>query len=116
MWQKLSKERQNEIDLVINNMLSQTDAEYPRDSLLDITKELGIEVYTTDFKEFSDKVRYIIDKEQSPTKIYLNKKHHSATMKTFTLAHALGYYMLHDGVRFRVVSYGYDALRLNNIV
>jgi hypothetical protein len=43
----LSKEKQNEIDLSINNMLASLGLDYPENSLLDIIHALGIKVFAT---------------------------------------------------------------------
>ncbi len=105
---KLSKERQNEIDFKINEMLNKIGMEYPKNSLLEIINKLSIEAYTVDFGDAADYISGIIDREQkNKPKIYLNEKHSRET-QTFTLAHELGHYFLHDGAtNYRIDSYNH---------
>lgn len=103
----LTKERQREIAFAVDMMLAQLDMEYPESSLLDIINALGIKVYITDLGKFSNTVSGILDREQLPIKIYLNKNH-SKTRQAFTLAHELGHHALHKkGNKYRIDYYDY---------
>ena len=87
-------------------MLAKIGMDYPKNSLLEIIDELGVDVYLVDFEENYPGISGVVDKESIPPKIYLNKKH-SKTRQTFTLAHELGHYILHDGCRYRIDQYEY---------
>jgi Zn-dependent peptidase ImmA (M78 family) len=104
---KLAKEQQRNIEMAVNEMLARIGMEYPKNSLLEIIKELNIIAYLVDFKEHADKVSGIIDKRTIPAKIYLNKRH-PKTRQTFTLAHEIGHFILHDNsINYRVDTYLY---------
>lgn len=110
----LSIKNQKKIHRAVNQVLLQTNKSYPEDNLLDIVKSLNIEVKVTDFREYRDYVSGIInygdgDDDNKPT-IYLNdctppKK------QTFTLAHELGHFMLHDHKKrkLRIDKFNYRA-------
>lgn len=102
--------RQKEIDRKIDEILLQSNKSYPEDGLLDIVKSLGIEVFSYDFAEYADRVSGVIKpgNDLVPTKIYINKLH-SKERKTFTLAHELGHYLLHDhnSMKLRIDQYNY---------
>lgn len=105
----LKKIDQDRIDKALNAILIQTNKSYPEDSLIDIVKGLGIEVFLYDFGKFSDEVSGAVDaRDEKSPKIYLNIKH-SPERRTFTLAHELGHYLLHkhDNMKLRLDKYNY---------
>jgi len=109
---KISIERQQEIDESVNQVLLQTNKSYPEDNLLDIVKSLDIAVRVTDFDEFSNDISGVIhygDKENKPI-IYLNEDT-PPERQTFTLAHELGHFLLHehDKSKLRIDKFNYQA-------
>lgn len=106
----ITKQRQNYIDQRINKILVQTNRSYPEDSLLDIVKGLDIEVKVADFEKYAEVVSGMIlhDKESKKPTIYLNERN-SRERQTFTLAHELGHYLLHDGAKLRIDKYNYST-------
>lgn len=100
----LTLSKQNEIDAKVDQILLDTGLSYPKNGLLEITKALGINVYSSDLPDFENKkVKGIIkwpeenDADGRPT-IYLNKDL-SETTKMFTLAHEIGHFILHPNER-----------------
>lgn len=94
----LSLTRQKEIDQVIENFKLKTGLSYPENSLIQIAKAVGIDVFSIDLEDYANDVDGIIkyegdDKDKKP-KIYINKSFPDKR-KLFTLAHELGHYFLH---------------------
>lgn len=102
----LTNAEQSKINQEVDNIFLQTNLSYPKDSLLDIVKKLGVTVKVADFGEYANKVSGVINREHST--IYLNQNH-SQERQTFTLAHELGHYRLHKGARLRIDKYDYRA-------
>lgn len=105
----LPMDRQKEIDAKIDAIKLDTDLTYPEHSILDIINRMGLEVYIT---ELEDKVKGAIRYPQenelgSKPKIFVNSKY-SKEGRTFTLAHELGHFLLHDGEnKWRIDSIDY---------
>jgi Zn-dependent peptidase ImmA (M78 family) len=109
----LTTTKQEEIDNSVNQVLLQTNKSYPEDNLLDIVKSLDIAVKITDFGKFSDDISGVIHyggDEQKPT-IYLNEDTTPPERQTFTLAHELGHFLLHDHdkSKLRIDKFNYRA-------
>jgi len=111
----LSKDRQQEIDQIINGVYFATNQRYPDCGLIDILSRYGIDVAEYDFGDESNKVMGAI-KFPEPDKgvdrpIILVNQSRPDTNKTFTLAHEFGHYMLHkkEGMKFRLDTYDYSA-------
>jgi len=102
----LPRSEQKRIDNSVDSIFLQTNMSYPKDGLLNIVNALGIKVKVINLGEFSDKVSGVINKDHST--IYLNQDH-SPERQTFTLAHELGHYVLHNGVKLRIDKYNYQA-------
>lgn len=107
--QFLSKSRQEEIDIKVQQVLDDIGLKYPDNDLIEITKAYNINVHSIDTMEVlgSEDIQGVVDIQNKT--IFLNKKHPPAK-QTFTLAHELGHYFLHSDnkVRFRVDKYDYD--------
>ncbi len=108
----LPLERQREIDQVIDNLKLKTGLSYPENSLVQLTKAYGIDVYDVDLEDYSNSVDGIIKYEgDEPLKkpgIYINKKF-PPQRKIFTLAHELGHYLLHPNQeKLRIDSFNYS--------
>jgi len=104
-----TKDRQEEIDHAIDQLLQETGLQYPEDTLLDIVKKKGIQVYITDFEDQANEVSGIIKYPNGDEPaIYLNKDN-AKTRLTFTLAHELGHFLLHphNEEKYRVDKYEY---------
>ncbi len=112
MSAKITLSRQKQIDKTVSQMLLSLDKSYPENSLLEIAKAADLEVFVSDFKEHAETVSGIIipaENQTESTKIYLNQNH-SKTRQTFTLAHELGHYFLHDSKpKLRIDKYNYKA-------
>lgn len=94
----LKKNRQNEIDSIIDGILLQAEKTYPEDNLEDIIESYdNICMAEYDFKDDSSIISGAIAyTESGKTIIYINKVL-SPTRKTFTLAHEFGHFILHNG-------------------
>ena len=96
----LTKQRQNEIDFIIDDIAAKTGVFYPKDSLLDIAKVSSIKVYVTDLSEIGDNISGAIMYEdpaiKKGTSIFINENM-SGRRQRFTLAHELGHFFLHNG-------------------
>lgn len=108
----LTSERQGHIDNVINDLQLRSGLSYPENDLLEIVKAAGAEVYFTVLPKIEGKdVDGAVKWTESIGKIYINDAY-SSTRKTFTLAHELGHYLLHEGqekLRFDVFDYSSDS-------
>lgn len=104
----LSKARQEEIDRKISEVLMAHNLSYPDNGLLEITMALGIDVYASDLSDFGADVSGAIKRggEGERSQIILNKNQ-SKERITFTLAHELGHYFLHNGDKLRIDKYNY---------
>ena len=110
-------ERQRAIDSAISQIRLDTGMSYPKDGLLDIARELGLDVQVTELPDFESKgisaVIEWLDKEESEkvgaqARIYLNAKH-PPERRTFSLAHEIGHYMLHEHTtKYRIDSFDYS--------
>lgn len=106
---KISIERQDEIDRVINNLLDSIDMSCPENTIIDIMRGLDVGVYETDFdsNQLYNVSGAILYKDGKPT-IFINSKQ-PTRRKAFTLAHELGHYLLHENnTHFRLDKQSYD--------
>ena len=108
----LTSRRQKKIDSYVDQVLLQTNKSYPEDSLLDIVESLDIEVKVSDFGDHENEISGVIrygNGNEKPT-IYLNENT-PPERQTFTLAHELGHYMLHDHKKgkLRIDKFNYRA-------
>ncbi len=107
---RLTKDRQIEIDCAIEDLLQKTGAS---DSgvvkLLDLSKELGVEIKYAPFLETVNGVSGVIKYTGNPV-IYI-KKSLGKERQRFTLAHEIGHYVLHkkEGVDLRVDNLDYSS-------
>ena len=109
----LNPTRVSIIDKAVEQMVLNTGLSYPKDSLLDIAKALGVEVVSAELPDLQTKkvkgyIKWLSDEEKEKmgkpyrAKIYLNSNQ-ADTTKTFTLAHELGHFLLHkDTNNFRI--------------
>lgn len=91
---------QERIDTIIENLRMKTGLSFPEDNLVELVKQLGIEVYETKFVK-DETIDGFLEYPTKPTeqpKIYLNKNRPSSRKK-FTLAHELGHYILHHNTK-----------------
>lgn len=108
----LTKQRQNEIDFIIDDIASKTGVFYPKNSLLEIAEASKVKVYVTDLTEIGDNVCGAIMYDDPQTKkgasIFINKKMPGRRQR-FTLAHELGHFFLHNGsVKLRIDDLDYS--------
>lgn len=108
----LLKQRQNEIDFIIDDIAAKTGVFYPKNSLLDIAEVSGVKVYVEDLTEIGDNVSgailYKDPKTKKEASIFINKKM-SGRRQRFTLAHELGHFFLHNGeVKLRIDDLDYS--------
>lgn len=110
---RLKIERQKEIDQTIDDIKLKTGFDYPQNSILDITKGVGVEVYTIKFPDEYSSVNGLVLYSDSDTdtkgKIFINQDLKDQR-RTFTIAHELGHYVLHnDGkIKLRVDKFDYS--------
>lgn len=111
----LTKDRQQEIDKVIDGIYLYTNQRYPDSGLIEILSRYNIDVAEYDFGDESVAVMGAI-KYPEPDKgvdrpIILVNQSRSDTNKTFTLAHEFGHYLLHkkEGMKFRLDTYDYSS-------
>lgn len=97
MW--LQKNKINEIDWTINKILNSVDKSYPENNILEIVEALGITVSIADLDAVEKGLNGVVDIDEK--KIYLNSNY-SNKRRTFTLAHELGHFCLHKGMKFRM--------------
>lgn len=104
----LSIKRQQEIDKEIQKIYAATGLSYPEDSIIEIMKKLNIDVYLADFGDQSEHISGLIKKggDSEKSEIIINQLE-SKERRTFTLAHELGHYLLHDGDKYRIDRYNY---------
>lgn len=104
----LTLKKQHEIENRIENLRLNLGLSYPENSLLDIAKNLGLKVYEIDLSAHpgvNGVIKY--NGEVEGTAIYLNAAH-SPVRKTFTLAHEIGHFLLHNGrEKLRVDKFDY---------
>lgn len=104
----LTQKKQEEIENAVNLIYLKTGKSYPEDSLLDIAKEMGLEVRVADFNKLGEGyegVCGVVDPEQKT--IYVQNQ--NPGRNNFTLAHEIGHYVLgHVGKKFRIDKYNYD--------
>ena len=98
----LTKEEQERIDFkIFNDIILKTGKTTPKNSILEITTSLGIDVYLVDFdrkfpqfkRDISGMIQYPKGKEK--TKIFLSNQD-TPERRSFTLAHELGHFLLHE--------------------
>lgn len=109
---KLTKQRQNEIDQKIAEMLLSLNMSYPENNIEEIVKAKDIKIEIQDLSEIEEKVSGIIFSKNGQTTIFLNQVN-SPVRQAFSLAHELGHYILHDldvvdGVKLRLDKYNYS--------
>jgi Zn-dependent peptidase ImmA (M78 family) len=108
----LLKEEQKKIESFVESIQLQTGMSYPENSLIDIVKSLGVEVYLADLTKLGDDVSGVIqyptdENGNSQAAIYININYPD-TRKNFTLAHELGHYLLHPNeTKFRIDKFEY---------
>lgn len=114
----VSRERQSAIDSAIAQIKLDTGMSYPEDSLLAIAKQMGLDVQVADLPDFETKgisaiIEYLSEQESKDAgglraRVYLNSKH-EPERRTFSLAHEIGHYMLHDhSTKYRIDHYDYS--------
>ena len=107
----LTKQRQTEIDEHINRIRLQTGMSYPDNSLLDIARAMGVQVFEIDLSEQPDVsgvIQYKND-EGTPKPVLFINRDHPTERKAFTLAHELGHFVLHPHAdKFRVDRFDYS--------
>jgi len=89
----LSRQAMMKIEEIIDTITTQTCMMAPYNTALEITKELGLQVYFIDFGEQFYKLKGIVDYKNK--KIFLNKAIPIAN-KSFMLAKCVGHYVLHE--------------------
>lgn len=105
----LSSEKQNQIDVKINELLTNTGTSYPDDDLLSIVQKLGVKVVVADLSDIGDDVSGIVmpkEKGADQDTIMINARE-DGERRNFTLAHELGHYVLHNGTHLRIDKYNY---------
>jgi len=91
----ITLERQRTIENIVEGILSQHELSYPKNSLLEIAKALGAEVYFGDLPESeTEGVSGVIEWSNEKANIIINDSF-SPKRSTFTLAHELGHLILH---------------------
>lgn len=106
----LTKNRQIEIDQIVEDLLQQTStSEGGIVRLVDLCDELGVIVKHAPSLDDAGRVSGVIKYSDPPT-IYI-KKSLSPERQKFTLAHEIGHYLLHkkEGVDFRVDNLDYSG-------
>lgn len=97
----MSTKKRNEIDEIIEEILSETNKSYPEDDLEEIIKSYNgkITMWEYDFANDSHKISGAIAyPENGDIRIFINKDL-PPVRKTFTLAHEFGHFVLHNGER-----------------
>jgi Zn-dependent peptidase ImmA (M78 family) len=81
---------------------------------VDIAKASGIDVFTSDLKEYgaSGLITYQDEKTKSGAKIYIEQSD-PESRKLFTLAHEFGHHVLHQGTKWRLDSMDYSRADVN---
>lgn len=108
----LTKEKQISIDKTIDQIKLDTGLSYPKNSLLEFTKKLGVNVLSGKLPDFNgQKVKGLIkwsnDTDDGGPVIYLHSDQ-SETTRAFTLAHELGHFILHkNSDQFRIDLFDY---------
>lgn len=107
----LSIERQKQIEYMIDSVLSQHDLSYPKNSLLDIAKALGAEVYFADLPESeTEGVSGVIEWSDAGKPNIIINDSFSPERSTFTLAHELGHLLIHPNEKKnRIDTYDYSV-------
>lgn len=113
---KLSLERQQEIDTIIDDLRLETGLSYPQDDVLDFTEALNIPVYFVDTdaieKNLSGAINYREKGRKSSAEIFVNYKTNK-NRQLFTVAHELGHYLLH-GTEIQFRQDGVDYSNMNS--
>ncbi len=107
----ITKDRQREIDISINQLWIDTGLTYPKNSLLEIAEKIGVEVRSMDLPPFDGKkVKGVIKwDENGKAQIYVSDSLVDTT-KAFTIAHELGHFILHKGTEnFRIDLFDYSS-------
>lgn len=98
---RLSTKKRNDIDEIIEEILSETNKSYPEDDLEEIIKSYNgkITMWEYDFGDDSDKISGAIAyPPNGDIRIFINKDI-SPARKTFTIAHEFAHFVLHNGER-----------------
>ena len=106
----LAKERQVEIDAIIDDVKLKTGFAYPGGNLLDLADRVAVKVYLADLSEvdpdLSGIIKYDDDELKTNPRIYVST-HIPENRQRFTLAHELGHHFLHRGRKMRLDNLNY---------
>lgn len=107
----LTRDEQQHIDDVIDDVSQRLGVSYPEDSLLDVAVKAGVKVIETDLRRISPTLSGAILYDEPKSKrgptIFIDNAM-TKNRKTFTLAHELGHHFLHEGAKLRLDDLDYS--------
>jgi Zn-dependent peptidase ImmA (M78 family) len=106
----LTKQKQEYIDQIIEQIQLDTGLFYPENNLLDIADKLGVKVYETELPRRN--MKGIVDWKKDGTAIIYINKNDTPEKKTFSVAHELGHFKLHPNrnkLRIDTLDYSKDT-------
>ncbi len=112
----LTKNDQQRIDEIIDDVSQRLGVSYPDNSLIDFANKAEIKVLETDLHSIKPTLSGVIlykdpVNKTNPT-IFIDKSM-SQRRKTFTLAHELGHHFMHEGTKLRLDDLDYENNDIN---